>query len=201
MTKRKLLELGGIVAGIVLIAFGAAALVMSVNGLGTVSDNLKQEQIYFGNAAEDEAVPTKYSEQLVDNGTKARAFAQVMRTHTLEGSEGLTYAQMGRFVAASNPEDPAGTSDPEAALIDEKTGSPVSNPARNTWVTETALTTALNLAYTAERISLFGMVVGIALLLSGIGFMVLAVGGALRHAWSTAPPAQAGRPVTPIPTT
>jgi hypothetical protein len=123
-----------------------------------------------------------------------------MRTHTLEGAEGLTYAQMGRFVSASNPEDPAGTSDPEAALIDEKTGNPVSNPARNTWVTETALTTALNLAYTAERIALFGMVVGIALLLSGIGFMVLAIGGALRHAWSTAQAKQAGPPVTPIPT-
>jgi len=201
MNKRKLLELGGVIAGIILIAVGAVALFMGVNGLGTVSDNLKQEQIYFGNAAEDEAVPAKYSEQLVDNGTKARAFAQVMRTHTLEGADGLTYAQMGRFVSAANPEDPAGTSDPEAALIDEKTGAPVSNPARNTWVTETALTTALNLAYTAERISLFGMVVGIALLLSGIGFMVLAVGGALRHAWSAAPPAQAGRPVTPIPTT
>jgi hypothetical protein len=200
MSKRKLFELGGIVAGIILIAFGAAALFMSVNGLGTVSDNLKQEQIYFGNAAEDEAVPAKYSEQLVDNGTKARAFAQVMRTHTLERSEGLTYSQMGRFVAASNPDDPAGTSDEAAALKDES-GAPVANSARNTWVTETALTTALNLAYTAERISLFGMVVGIALLLSGIGFLVLAVGGALRHAWSPAPLAEASRPVTPIPTT
>jgi hypothetical protein len=36
------------------------------------------------------------------------------------------------------------------------------------WVTETALTSALNLAYTASQISLFGIVVGIALLLSGI---------------------------------
>ena len=47
--------------------------------------------------------------------------------------------------------------------------------------TETALTTALNTAYMAERIALFGIVVGIALLLSGIGFLILAVSGAIRR--------------------
>ena len=57
---------------------------------------------------------------------------------------------------------------------------PVANGARNLWVTETALTTALNTAYMAERISLFSIVVGIALLISGIGFGILAVAGALR---------------------
>ena len=33
----------------------------------------------------------------------------------------------------------------------------------------------------AERLSIFGIVVGVALLLSGIGFVILAAGGALRH--------------------
>ena len=33
----------------------------------------------------------------------------------------------------------------------------------------------------ADRIALFGIVVGIALLLSGIGFAILAIGGALRN--------------------
>jgi hypothetical protein len=33
----------------------------------------------------------------------------------------------------------------------------------------------------AEQISLFGIVVGIALLLAGIGFGILAIGGALRN--------------------
>ena len=41
-------------------------------------------------------------------------------------------------------------------------------------MTETALTTALNTSYMADRLGLFGIVVGIALLLSGIGFIVLA---------------------------
>jgi hypothetical protein len=33
----------------------------------------------------------------------------------------------------------------------------------------------------ADRIALFGVVVGIALLLSGFGFAILAIGGALRN--------------------
>ena len=50
-----------------------------------------------------------------------------MRIHALESSGGLTYAQMGRFLAADDPENPAGTSDEAAALTDEE-GNPVPNP-------------------------------------------------------------------------
>jgi hypothetical protein len=117
----------------------------------------------------------------IDTGSEARCFAQYMRIHALESSGGLTYAQMGRFVAADDPENPAGTSDEAAALTDEE-GNPVPNQARNTWVTETALSTALNVSYMAEQLALFGIVVGVALILSGVGFLVLAIGGALRHA-------------------
>ena len=97
-----------------------------------------------------------------------------MRIHALEASGGLTYAQMGRFLAAKDPTNPAGTSD-EAAALKDADGNPVANAARNTWVTETALTTALNVSYMAEQIALFGLIVGIALLLSGIGFVILAL--------------------------
>ena len=47
-------------------------------------------------------------------------------------------------------------------------------------MTETALATALNMAYLAENLALFGIVVGIALILAGIGFVILAL-GALRE--------------------
>jgi multisubunit Na+/H+ antiporter MnhC subunit len=43
------------------------------------------------------------------------------------------------------------------------------------------LTTALNASYMAAQLGLFAIVVGIALLLSGIGFAILAIGGALRN--------------------
>jgi len=92
---------------------------------------------------------------------------------------------MGRFMA--KPGTPAkftdghgATSDEQYALVDPKTKQPVDNGARNLWVTETALTTALNSSYMAERVSLFGIAMGAALLLAGIGFGILALGGALE---------------------
>src|ERR1043166_8279338 len=90
-----------------------------------------------------------------------------------------------RFVAkpgtpAKATDGQGATSDPSYALIDPKTKQPVENGARNLWVTETALTTALNTSYMAQQLSLFGMVVGVALLLAGIGFGILALGGALE---------------------
>ena len=42
-------------------------------------------------------------------------------------------------------------------------------------MTATALSTALNVSFMAYNLALFGVVVGIALLLSGIGFIILAI--------------------------
>jgi hypothetical protein len=181
---RKLFNLGGILAGAVLIIFGVAAIYMGVDGRTTVRDSLKQEQITFG-AADDPAVAkfaSQWADEQVTTGTQARAFAQVIHEHALEGSGGLAYAEMGRYVSAADPENPAGTSDETAALKDDA-GNTVPNAARNTWVTATALSSALNMSYMAEQMALFGIVVGIALLLSGIGFIVLALslGGVLRR--------------------
>jgi hypothetical protein len=179
---RKPFQIGGVIAGAVLIVFGIAAIYMGVDGRTTVRDSIKQEQIVFG-AADDPAVAkhaSQWAGEPVTNGAQARAFALVMREHALEASDGLAYAQMGRFLAADDPKNLAGTSDESAALKGED-GSPVSNSARDTWVTATALSTALNMSYMAEQMALFGMVVGIALLLAGIGFIVLTLGGALRR--------------------
>jgi hypothetical protein len=68
----------------------------------------------------------------------------------------------------------------EAAATDEA-GRPVQNQTRN--LTATALTTALNTAFLSDRIALFAIVMGVALLLTGIGFLVLTI-GALRPAAS-----------------
>jgi hypothetical protein len=193
---RKFLEIGGVVAAVVLIAFGIATIVMGMNARSTVRDSLKQEQIVGSPDMTPDAIaaeakdaglpanivlPTKaVADEPITTGDEARTFASYMRIHTLESTGGLTYAQMGRFVSAANPDDPAGTSDEAAAAKDEN-GQPASNGARNIWVTETALTTALNMSYMAEQLSLFSIVVGVALLLAGIGFGILAIGGALRN--------------------
>jgi hypothetical protein len=108
-----------------------------------------------------------------------------MRIHTFAASSGLTYSQMGRYIA--KPGTPiqytdglGATSDPTKAMVDPKTQQPVNNGRRDLWVTYTALTTALNTSFMASQLSLFSIVVGFALLLAGIGFGILALGGALE---------------------
>jgi hypothetical protein len=188
------LEWGGVLAGAILIAFGVVAIAMGVNGRSTVNNSLKAEQIVGtpdmtpaaikAEAAQaglkSVSVPSKSVANLaVTNGDRARTFAQYMRIHTLEATGGYTYAQMGRYTAL--PTAPksqlavgGGTDNAKYAVTDPKSKQPVANGARNLWVTETALTTALNTSYMAENLALFGIVVGVALLLSGIGFEVLA---------------------------
>ena len=186
---KKILEFGGVAAGIVLVAFGVAAIVLGVNGRSTVQTNLKQQQIVgtpdmtpSGIAAEAKAanlpasipLPTcSIANKAVTTGTQARCFAQYMQIHAYEATGGVPYAQMPEYATA----DGKGTNDASKALMSN--GQPVQNAQRNVWVTETALTGALNMAYMAEQLGMFGIVVGVALLLSGIGFIILALGGAL----------------------
>jgi len=199
---RRFFEIGGVVAAAILIAFGITSIVMGFNGRNTVHKSLKQEQIVgtpdmtpaaIAAEAKKAGLPStidlptvSVAGKRIDNGDRARAFASYMRIHALEATQGLTYAQMGRFVAKPNTpakltDGQGNTSVQDWALVDPKTKQPVENGARNLWVTETALSTALNTSYMAEQISLFGIAMGIALLLAGIGFAILAVGGALRN--------------------
>jgi len=169
-TARRVFEYGGIAASIVLVAFGIVTIILGLSGRSTVHSNLKQEQIV---GTPDSTIPG----QKVDTGAEAKAFANVMRKHTLESTEGQVYSQMGRYL----DENGQATNDEAAAAKDPTTGQPVANQARNIWVTETALTSALNMAFFAERVAFFSIAMGIALLLSGIGFVVLAVAGAVRR--------------------
>ena len=189
---RRALEYGGYIASVVLIAFGIGAIVMGYNARGTVQDTLAQEQIVGTPDMTPQAIkaeakaagldvnsitfPTQSVANLpINSGDRAHAFAGYMRIHALEATGGQTYAQMPRYATA----DGKGTNDPNAAL--KVNGQPQDNAARQVWVTETALATALQSSYMASQLALFGIVVGIALLLAGIGFGVLAIGGALRN--------------------
>ena len=81
--------------------------------------------------------------------------------------------------------------------VDPQTKKPVANQARQIWVTETALTTALNTAFFAERVATFAIVMGFALLLSGIGFTVLTL-RALIPADARKPERSATAAVVPV---
>jgi hypothetical protein len=176
--------LGGVIASVLLIAIGIGSVVIGMSGRSEVRDNIKLEKISgtpdmtpaLIKKAADEAglknvdIPDcSVADKPIDTGSKARCFAQYLRIHALESTGGQVYAEMGRFL----DKDGKATSDEAQAAKDPKTGRPVENGLRNLWVTATALSTALNTSYFAEQVGLFSTVVGFALLLVGIGFLVL----------------------------
>jgi hypothetical protein len=157
------MKYGGIAASIILIAFGIGSIYTGFNGRSEVRDTLKAEQI-VGTPDMNKAVANKP----VDNGAKAKLFAEGMRKHALEATGGQVYSQMGRYL------DKAGkpTNDEKVAAVNPDTGKPVENGARNIWVTETALATALQTSFFAESVAKFAIVMGFAMLLIGTGFLV-----------------------------
>jgi putative Mn2+ efflux pump MntP len=158
----RLFTYAGIAASVILIAFGVGAIYTGFDGRDQVRGDLAREQIV---GTDDSTIPG----QAVDTGSEAQAFAAVIRKHTLEATGGQTYSQMGRFL----DDNGKATSDEKLAATDPKTGQPVENGLREMWVTSTALSTSLNTAYFAERVATFAIVMGFALLLTGIGFLVL----------------------------
>ena len=165
---------------------------MGVNGRSTVQDSLKAEQIVgtpdmtpaaIAAEAKSAGLPASIKLPTADiagkaivNGAARPQLREYMRIHALEATGGLTYSQMPRYATTNGK----GTNDSTKALKGPN-GQPLDNPLRAVWINETALSTALNTSYMADRVALFGIVMGIALLLSGIGFGILAVGGTLRN--------------------
>jgi uncharacterized membrane protein YidH (DUF202 family) len=187
MTQKRLFEFGGYAAAVVLIAIGVVAVVMGVNGRNEVKTDVKREYIVgspdmneSGILAEAQKaklpaaiiadLPTcDVAGKAIDSGARAKCFASYMRIHTFEATGGRTYSQMGRFLDKNGKD----TNDEAVAAKDPKTGRPVENGARNIWVTETALTNALNTSFFAQQVALFGIIMGIALLLVGVGLGIL----------------------------
>jgi hypothetical protein len=187
---------GGVISGAVLMVFGIVVIVLAISGHNTVTTELKQQKITgtpdmtpSAIKAEGEKAGLKnvtyptctVAGQTIDTGTEARCFAQYMNIHALEATGGYVYSEMGIYTA--KPDAPkselapgGGTNNTQYAATDPTTGQPVQNGARTVWVTETALSTALNTSYMATQLSLFSLVVGIALILAGIGFVILALG-------------------------
>jgi hypothetical protein len=92
---KRWLQIGGILSGVVLIVFGVVVIVMGVQGRNTVQDELSQQKITgtpdmtpTAIAAEAKeaglknvSLPTcSVANQPIDNGTKAKCFAEYMRT-------------------------------------------------------------------------------------------------------------------------
>jgi hypothetical protein len=180
--RKKVWSYGGVAASIVLLVVGIVTIVVAASGRTEVRNDIKREavvgtpdmtpQAIKGEAAKaglkNVSLPTcSVANQAINSGSRAKCFASYMRIHTLEATGGKTYAQLPRYAT----QDGKGTDDVKAALTNH--GQPVNNPLRDLWTQEFALTTALNTSYFAEQVSMFSLVMGIALLLSGVGFLVL----------------------------
>ena len=204
---KRFFQLGGVIAGALLVLFGIGAIAIGVAGRSEVRDNIAREAIVGSpdmtpGAIKEEAAKAglknvdlpscNVAGEAITTGDEAKCFAAYMRIHTLESTGGYTYSEMGRFQAQTTaPKGElavgGGTNNPQYAVTDSKSGQPVANGARDLWVTETALTTALNTSFFAERVAMFSIVMGVALLLSGVGFLVLAYLGVLKRKTAETP--------------
>jgi hypothetical protein len=185
--RRLLAWIGGVVATLVLLGIGITYIVIGANGRSEVHRTVAREQIVGTPDMTPQAIVAEAHKSglkvvpdvpscsvanvAITDGSKAKCFASYMRIHALEASGGQTYAQMGRYLDKNGKP----TSDQAAAAKDPKTGQPVSNPARDLWVTETALSTGLDVSYFAEQVSLFAIVIGVCLVVIGIGLGVLTI--------------------------
>jgi hypothetical protein len=161
-----------------------ASVVIGAQGHSDVRDEIAQEAIVGTPDMSPDAIETTQGQEIpdcdvadepIDTGDEAQCFGDYLRIHALEATGGLTYAELPRFLDAEGKP----TEDEQAAAIDPETGEPQENPVRETWVSATAFTTALNTSFFAEQVARFGIAMGIAMILIGIGFAVLVAFGAV----------------------
>src|SRR5215207_110130 len=122
------------------IAFAIAGLVAAGAGIYIrtfVGQQLAAQQI---TTPEDATIPNAP----VTGIATALSMADIIQHHAADSSNGLSYAQMGRFALESG--DPAGTNNADEAAKDATTGKPVPNQARNTQLTAAGLVTSLSLS-------------------------------------------------------
>lgn len=95
-----------------------------------------------------------------------KAQADIIRVHALKASDGKTYAEMPSKVPQV---------DSKGAPVLDAAGQPVmiSNPARTTWITATALTAALNLGILTYAFSALALFMGFVSIWTGITFYML----------------------------
>src|SRR5215207_4833011 len=103
----KLYIYAGIAASCVMICIGIGAVVIGFDGRSDVRTELARENIV--------GTPdmNKVANEKINTGQEARDFAAGMRVHTLEATNGQTYAEMARFV----DENGKPTQDEKAAAV------------------------------------------------------------------------------------
>jgi hypothetical protein len=146
--------------GISFVGGGAYAVDRGLDAKAEVRAELSAQNI---RTPADAAIPNT----LVRDVATATAMADIVDHHARKTTKGLSFAEMGRFLARSG--DPAGTS-VEADAVRGPDGQPVRNPLRTVAFESSAVRTGL---FTTV------MAFNVADLVVGLGAMTLALGVAL----------------------
>jgi hypothetical protein len=158
---RKLLMVSSvlaIVAGIVMIGGGIWGIVFTYS-------NVARENI---TTPSDASIP----DAPVRGPFTLKAQADIIRTHALKSSGGKTYSEMPSRIPKL---------DEQGAPVLDENGEVVMvpNDARNTWITVTALTTALNLGIITYAFS--GLILFLGLISVWTGLTFQAINRSLKH--------------------
>lgn len=164
---KKLFPIMLMVLGVAFVAAGGYTVYRGFDARDEVTNELEAQNIV---TPDDASIPGV----VVNDVATARSMADIIDHHASESTGGLTYSEMGRFMTSDG--DPAGTNDPEAAVLDAN-GNPVSNPARTTAFQASALRTSLFSSVMAFEIST--LVMGLGLMLVVLGLAIGGVGVAL----------------------
>lgn len=148
----RLSSIFAIIAGFVLV-FGG------IWGISFTYQNIEREKIV---TPEDATIPNA---PVVDPFT-LKSQADIIRTHALKMTGGLTYSEMPRQIASVDEKG-------QPVLDDKGEQVMVPNKARDTWITVTALITALNLGILTYAFSAFTMLMGAISIWTGIVFYIL----------------------------
>lgn len=153
--------------GVVFLAAGAYTVNRGFDAKDQVRDQLVAQNIV---TPDDASIPGV----TVTNAKTAESMADIIDHHALDATGGLTYSELGRFMAANG--DPAGTSNEDDALLGSD-GKPVPNGMRNTAFQASALRTSLYTSVMAFNVA--DLVVGLGLMIGALGVALGGVGVAL----------------------
>lgn len=148
----KLSSFLAIAAGIILILGG-------IWGVTFTYQNISRENIV---TPEDASIPNAP----VSGPMTLKAQADIIREHALKMTDGKTYSEMPRQIESV---DEAGNK----ILDEEGNVVMIPNKARDTWITVTALTTALNLGILTYAFSAFTILMGAISVWTGFVFFTL----------------------------
>ncbi|MBP7671151.1 hypothetical protein KA119_02560 [Candidatus Gracilibacteria bacterium] len=136
------------ISSILITAFGVLMIVAAICSWCFISQQVSREQI---TTPQDASIPNAP----VQGPLTLKAQSDIIREHALDMTDGQTYAEMPRQIEQIDANG-------NKTMVD--------NTARNTWITVTALTTALNLGLLSYGLSALVGALGIIFVLIGLTF-------------------------------